>query len=84
MMMPARDFRPGERVRVSRLCPIDFGEMGPEPGDIGRVIAVSRSNDLLRLCAVRFESVCFEWLIPEVFLELMRQDGHGDTGERRS
>lgn len=74
MMMPARDFQRGERVRVSRLCPIDFGEMGPGPGDVGRVTAVSRSSDLLRLCAVRFDSARFEWLIPDVFLEVMKDD----------
>lgn len=75
-MTPPVHFRPGDRVRVSPFSPLRFQGAGPGPGDIGRITAISRSgDDILRLCAVRFGSDRFEWLVPLVFLEPVRETG---------
>jgi hypothetical protein len=74
-MVSPRKFRPGDRVKVSRSCPIDFEGVGPVPGSVGRIVSVSESREARRSCTVRFGTHSSEWLIPNAFLEPVGEKG---------
>ena len=61
----------GTRVRMSDRCPIDFEGVGPVPGDVGHVVALSGGTEERGTVAVSFERFGAPWIIPRRFLEVM-------------
>ena len=68
-MIPATTFELGERVRLSRSCPIDFEGIGPLPGDLGEIVELPVKDDERHETGVRFERVSARWEIPSDYLE---------------
>lgn len=73
-MSSVYDFRPGDRVRVSLECPIDFEGVGPLPGDSGQVVELSDTDHMATTACVHFERVEAAWNIPHRFLERVHRE----------
>jgi hypothetical protein len=63
-------FKPGDRVKIAQVCPIDPEGVGPIPGDVGQILTMSESGDVLRCLRVHFERIQASWSIPRRYLEL--------------
>lgn len=62
-------FQPGDRVKISPACPIDWEGAGPLPGDEGYVLARSEGYDVLEGLSVHFERIRSAWVVPHRYLE---------------
>lgn len=61
----------GDRVLLSRHCPLDFEGAGPLPGAAGRVMSLPGNGDPECAVAVRFDGYPSMWSIPGVYLEVL-------------
>ncbi len=62
-------FEPGDRVKISPACPIDWEGVGPLPGDVGYVLTAADADGMLEGLTVHFERVHAAWIVPPRYLE---------------
>ncbi|MDX1487911.1 MAG: hypothetical protein R3268_06910 [Acidiferrobacterales bacterium] len=55
-------------MRIAQACPIDPEGVGPIPGDVGQIVAMPESDDVLRCLRVHFERIQASWSIPRRYL----------------
>ncbi len=62
-------FQPGDRVKISPACPIDWEGAGPLPGDEGYVLGRDEQDGVLEGLRVRFERIRSTWVVPQRYLD---------------